>query len=33
MLELLLEDVRIVKPFRDYATAAQWLMDKQETVI
>lgn len=33
MLEILLEDVCIVKPFRDYDNAAQWLLDLRETAI
>ncbi|MCK9296897.1 MAG: hypothetical protein M0P70_17670 [Desulfobulbaceae bacterium] len=31
MLEILLEDVCIVKPFQDYAAAEQWLRDLRET--
>jgi hypothetical protein len=30
MLEILLEDVCIVKPFRDYDAAVQWLLDPRE---
>jgi hypothetical protein len=32
MLEILLEDVCIVKPFRDYDAAVQWLLDSQEPI-
>ena len=32
MLEILLADVCIVKPFRDYEAAEQWLRDLRETV-
>ena len=31
MLEILLEDVCIVKPFRDYDAAVQWLLDPRES--
>ena len=32
MLEILLEDVCIVKPFHDFDAAEQWLRDLRETV-
>jgi len=32
MLEILLEEVCIVKPFHDYDAAEQWLRDLRETV-
>ena len=33
MLEIMLEDVCIIKPFREYDAAVQWLLDKREAVI
>lgn len=32
MLEIMLEDVCVVKPFRDYDAAVQWLRSSRETV-